>query len=239
MDQGRQGRHQVDAAVMLLVRRQRRASSASCAGLQSRQLHADTGPAGGNQALVVDRPAGKTRQTWCQGRAPRPLRHLPDGRGRHLTANVPGDYAADRRTATAATTSASVRRPMVMRSRARREECVPMPGKMARSAPSTIVRASRGAGNRRHLASVLRQGRKTRILTPVWESSGESRFRGLFGESWIGRRLSARSSDEMYGGWGVFAKLVIRTLIIAPILFTHRVFAADVNFPLLDEGRVG
>ena len=59
MDQGRQGRHQVDAAVMLLVRRQRRASSASCAGLQSRQLHADTGPAGGNQALVVDQPAGK------------------------------------------------------------------------------------------------------------------------------------------------------------------------------------
>jgi hypothetical protein len=59
MDQGRQGRHQVDAAVMLLVRRQRRASSASCAGLQSRQLHADSGPAGGNQALVVDQPAGK------------------------------------------------------------------------------------------------------------------------------------------------------------------------------------
>src|ERR1035437_3097907 len=43
--------------------------------------------------------------------------------------------------------------------------------------PSTTVRASRGAGNRRHLASVLRQGRKTRILTPVWESSGESRFK--------------------------------------------------------------
>jgi hypothetical protein len=33
-------------------------------------------------------------------------------------------------------------------------------------------------GNRRHLASVLRQGRKTRILTPVWESSGESRLGG-------------------------------------------------------------
>src|ERR1017187_10606054 len=45
--------------------------------------------------------------------------------------------------------------------------------------PSTTVRASRGAGNRRHLASVLRQGRKTRILTPVWESSGESRLKDL------------------------------------------------------------
>jgi hypothetical protein len=44
-----------------------------------------------------------------------------------------------------------------------------------RRGPSTTVRASRGAGNRRHLASVLRQGRETRILTPVWESSGESR----------------------------------------------------------------
>src|SRR5665647_2979093 len=47
--------------------------------------------------------------------------------------------------------------------------------------PSTTVRASRGAGNRRHLASVLRQRRKTRILTPVWESSGESRLRSITG----------------------------------------------------------
>src|SRR5665647_1819324 len=42
--------------------------------------------------------------------------------------------------------------------------------------PSTTVWASGGAGNRRHLASVLRQRHKTRILTPVWESSGESRL---------------------------------------------------------------
>jgi hypothetical protein len=65
----------------------------------------------------------------------RTLCRLPNGRGRHPTANVPGDFAADRRTATAATTSASVRRPIVMRSRARREECVPMLGKIARSPP--------------------------------------------------------------------------------------------------------
>ena len=39
VDQGRQERHQVDAPVMLLVRRQRSASSVACAGLQSRQRH--------------------------------------------------------------------------------------------------------------------------------------------------------------------------------------------------------
>ena len=35
--------------------------------------------------------------------------------------------------------------------------------------------------NRRHLASVLRQGCNTRILTPVWESSGESRIIWVIG----------------------------------------------------------
>ena len=60
VDQGRQERHQVDAAVMLLLRRQRRPASASCAGLQSRQLHADAGSAGGGQAVVADEPAGRS-----------------------------------------------------------------------------------------------------------------------------------------------------------------------------------
>ena len=41
MDQGRQERDQVDATVMLLVRRQRSASSVAHAGLRSRQLHAE------------------------------------------------------------------------------------------------------------------------------------------------------------------------------------------------------
>src|SRR5262249_33868430 len=35
--------------------------------------------------------------------------YLPDGRGRHRTANVPGDFAAHRGATAAATTSASVR----------------------------------------------------------------------------------------------------------------------------------
>src|SRR6516164_4450442 len=37
---------------------------------------------------------------------PRPLCYLPDGRGRHRTANVPRDFAAHRGATAAATTSA-------------------------------------------------------------------------------------------------------------------------------------
>jgi Transposase DDE domain group 1 len=43
MDQRRQDRDQVDATVVLHVRRQCGASSVARAGLQSRQLHADAG----------------------------------------------------------------------------------------------------------------------------------------------------------------------------------------------------
>ena len=45
-------------------------------------------------------------------------RRLPNGRGRHSTADVPGDSAADRGTAAAAAPCASMRRPMLMRSTA-------------------------------------------------------------------------------------------------------------------------
>src|ERR1019366_5373697 len=159
------------------VRRQRRASSASCAGLQSRQLHADTGSAGGNQALVVDRPAGKTRQNWCQGRAPWPLRYLPDGRGRGAEGIVPRDSAADRGTTTTATTSACVRR---------RWSCVqerlmggvcPNASENGQISPPTTVRAARGDGSCPNLTSILQEAGKPRIFKPVWESSGESRLK--------------------------------------------------------------
>ena len=46
------------------------------------------------------------------------LRRISDGRGRHPTADVPRDFAADCGTTAAATTSASVRRPMILRSTA-------------------------------------------------------------------------------------------------------------------------
>ena len=42
----------------------------------------------------------------------------------------------------------------------RQEECARMPGKMARSAPLTTVRAARCAGGRPHLAAVLQERRK-------------------------------------------------------------------------------
>src|SRR5262249_31606615 len=118
MDQGRQGCNQVDAAVMPNIRRQRGAPAASCARLQSRQFPAHAGDAGADQGLVADEPEGEADQDRREGGEPRPLCYLPDGRGRHRTANVPGNSAPYRGTAAAATTSASMRRSIVMRSRA-------------------------------------------------------------------------------------------------------------------------
>src|SRR5713226_6200603 len=83
---------------------------AACAGLQSRQLHADAGSAGGGQAVVADEPAGKTREDRRQGRVPWPLRHLPDGRARGAEGIVPGNLTADRRTATKTVPSVANRR---------------------------------------------------------------------------------------------------------------------------------
>jgi hypothetical protein len=161
MDQGRQGRHQVDAAVMLLVRRQRRASSASCADLQSRQLHADTGSAGGDQALVADQPAGETREDWCQGRAPWPLRHLPDGRGRGAEGIVPRDSAADRGTTTTATTSACVRRRWSCVQERQMGGVCPNASENGQISPPTTVRAARGDGSCPNCASALQGVRET------------------------------------------------------------------------------
>jgi hypothetical protein len=58
----------------------------------------------------------------------------------------------------------------------RREECVRMPGKMARADPSTTVRAARRAGSRLPSRRSCRKAGKARIFTPVRESSGESRL---------------------------------------------------------------
>jgi len=118
VDQGGQGRDQMDAAVMPDVRRQRRPALASCAGLQSRQFLAHAGDARADQRLVSDEPEGEADQDRCEGGLPRTLCCLPDGGGRHPTADVPRDFAADCGTTAAATTSASVRRSIVMRSQA-------------------------------------------------------------------------------------------------------------------------
>ena len=53
-----------------------------------------------------------------EAREPRPLCYLPDGRGRHRTANVPRDFAAHRGATAAATTRASMKRLIVTRSSA-------------------------------------------------------------------------------------------------------------------------
>jgi hypothetical protein len=62
-------------------------------------------------------PCVNRRQAGPRGREPRTLYRPSDGGGSHPTANIPGDFAPDRGTATAAATSAGVRRPIVMRSR--------------------------------------------------------------------------------------------------------------------------
>src|SRR5215469_14792079 len=112
MDQGRQGRDQVDTAVVQDDRGQRRAAPTSCARLQSWQLSPHACNTGADQGLVADELEGEADQDRREGGEPRTLCYLPDGRGRHHTANVPGDFAAHRGATAAATTSASVRRSM-------------------------------------------------------------------------------------------------------------------------------
>src|ERR1700674_6023642 len=100
------------------VRSQRRAAPASCARLQSRQLPAHAGDTRADQGLVADEPEGEADQDRRKGGEPRTLCRLPDGRGRHPTANVPGDFAAHRGTTTATATSASMKRSIAIHSTA-------------------------------------------------------------------------------------------------------------------------
>src|SRR5262249_53584839 len=95
------------------------------------------------------------------GGEPRPLCYLPDGRGRHRTANVSRDFAAHRGATAAATTSATVRRFRCHAFKSNRQkDCVQMPGKMRRSKPRSSPRVSRGPNSGQHLASVLQEGRE-------------------------------------------------------------------------------
>src|SRR5262245_5262080 len=85
---------------------------ARLAALRRNGLLQNAGDAGADQGLVADEPEGQADQDRREGGEPRPLCYLPDGRGRHRTANVPRDFAAHRGATAAATTSASVRRSM-------------------------------------------------------------------------------------------------------------------------------
>src|SRR5216684_1815001 len=162
MDQGRQGRDQMDAAVVPDVRGQRRAAPASCARLQSWQLSPHACDTGADQGLVADELEGEADQDRREGGEPRTLCRLPNGGGRHPTTNVPGDSAADRGTTAAATTRASMKRLIVTRVQAQSTGGMrPDASENSQISPSTIVRAARAAGSHPHLASVLLQGRKS------------------------------------------------------------------------------
>ena len=109
----------------------------------------------------LDEPEGEADQNRREGSEPRTLRRLSDGRGRHPPANVPGDFAADRGTTTAATTSAGMRRSMVMRSRATDGRSASRCQGNGQIRPSATARAARRAGSHPHLAWVLREGQKS------------------------------------------------------------------------------
>src|SRR5262249_47188411 len=124
--------------------------------------------------FTIEGQADKDRR---EGGEPGPLCYLPDARGRHRTANVPADFAAGRDATAAATTSASMRCSMVMRSRATdRRSASKCQGKwpdqtldQALGLPEVLV----AVGTSR--LSCKRAG-KTRTLMPLWDSSGESRI---------------------------------------------------------------
>jgi hypothetical protein len=176
MDQGRQGSDPLDAVVMPDVRRQRRAAPASCTRLQSWQLPAHAGDARADQELVANEPEGETDQDRCEGRQPRPLCRIPNGRGRHPTANVPGDSAAHCRTPAAAAACTGMRCSMVMRSRATEGRSASRcQQKWPRSAPSAAVRGARITAAVRAARRSCQNAATAQKSTPVWGSSGESR----------------------------------------------------------------
>jgi len=92
----------VAASFLPEVPQQRDSASASRARLQSRQLHGHAGPATGDGALVADHAPGEVGQNRRQDGPPRPLHHLPDGRGRRLGKDVRANPGADRWPARAA-----------------------------------------------------------------------------------------------------------------------------------------
>jgi hypothetical protein len=83
--------------------------------------------------------------------------------------NFQGDLAADRGTTAAATTRASVRRSIVMRSKATDGRSASNARQNGQMRPSTTVRAAPSHGSGLHLASVLQEGRKD---ANVFASSG-------------------------------------------------------------------
>src|SRR5262249_6604927 len=106
MDQGGQGRDQVDAAVVLERSRPTPCASSFMRSPATSEISCACWRRPTNQGLVADEPEGEADQDWCEGREPRSPCRFPDGRGRDSPANVPGDIAAHGGPAPAAATSA-------------------------------------------------------------------------------------------------------------------------------------
>jgi len=86
----------------------------------------NTGDARADQGIVADEPEGEADQDRREGSEPRPLYRFPNGRGRHPTADVPGDFVVDRGTTTKATTThACLRWLTVQRSKANERRPAP------------------------------------------------------------------------------------------------------------------
>jgi hypothetical protein len=101
---------------MSLLRRQRRAPSASRARLQPRQFPAHVGDARANQGIVAYDSQREADQDRREGREPWPLCNVPNGKSRYFTRPVRRHSADDRGAATATLGVHGVGRSRVMSS---------------------------------------------------------------------------------------------------------------------------
>jgi hypothetical protein len=162
----------MDTAVMSDVRGQRGSSPASCAGLQSRQFPAHFGDAGADQRLVDDDLEREAHQDRREGREPRPLCRVSDGRSRHSQKSLRRHLAAHRGTATAARCGARVKHSFVMRHGKLTGGLCPNDEKKRRRAPSDAAQAAKGCQKPSRPACGLQSSRKQEPSVPVRRSSG-------------------------------------------------------------------
>ena len=99
----------------------------------------------------------KADQDRREGREPRPLHRLPDGRGRHPTANVPGDSAPDRRTTAAASACANMRCRWLCAQEQPIGGVRPNARENGQISPAAAVRAVRDDGTRPRRHPLLRE----------------------------------------------------------------------------------
>ena len=124
--------------------------------------------------MVTDEPQGEAHQDRRKGRQPRPLRRISDGRGRHPTADVPRHFAADCGTTAAATTSTRRGARLSCIHKQRREECVQMLAKIARSTPRRSFGLPKVTVADQTSFLSCRKATKARIFTSDRQPSGES-----------------------------------------------------------------